>query len=181
LNSEKVSEFIGIVPECSRRFRSGAIVGPLDRGMRGPKGECPGHLGQAHQAPKGQPASPGETLRDSSRRKGKLAPHSFPLAAGPRTWRRGHAGRPAPLSPNPIRRPIAALPLLFLETARRRSPDAETLHHKHHAVVLLIQPISPPYLLDQGRRRHCCAVHVHLSEASLLAALDRIGSRGGDG
>jgi hypothetical protein len=57
-DSRKVLEFIGIVPKCSRRFRSGAIVGPLDGGLRGPKGDCPGHLGQAHQAPKAQPASP---------------------------------------------------------------------------------------------------------------------------
>jgi hypothetical protein len=79
LDSEKVSEFIGIVPKCSRRFRSGAIVGPLDGGLRGPKRECPGHLGQAHQAPKAQLASPGETLRDSSRRKGGNLPPTPPL------------------------------------------------------------------------------------------------------
>jgi hypothetical protein len=58
LDSGKVSEFIGIVPECSRRFRSGAIVEALDGGLRGPKGECPSHLGQAHQPPKAHPASP---------------------------------------------------------------------------------------------------------------------------
>jgi hypothetical protein len=58
LDFGKVSEFIGVVPECSRRFWSGAIVGPLDGGLRRPKGECPGHLGQAHQTPKAQPASP---------------------------------------------------------------------------------------------------------------------------
>jgi hypothetical protein len=84
-------------------------------------------------------------------------------------------------SPNPSRRPNYCPPHLSLATARRRSPAAEILHHKHHVVVLLIQSISPPYLLDQGRRRHRCTVHVHLSEASPLAALDRIGSRGGDG
>jgi hypothetical protein len=186
LDSGKVSEFIGIVPECSRRFRSGDIVGPLDGGLHGPKGECPGHLGQAHQAPKAQLASPGDTLRDSSRRKGETCPHSSPLAVGPRTWRRGQAGRPAsniregwgaaPLSPNPSRRPIAAPPPLSLTTARRRSPAAETLHHKQHAIVLLNQSISPPYLLDQGRRIRRCTIRVHLSEASPLVALDQIGS-----
>jgi hypothetical protein len=77
--------------------------------------------------------------------------------------------------------PTAALQSLSLATARRRSPAAETLHHKHHAVVLQIQSISTPYLLDQGRRRRRCAVRVHFSEASPLAALDRIGSWGGDG
>jgi hypothetical protein len=66
-------------------------------------------------------------------------------------------------------------------TARRRSPAAEILHHKHHVVVLLIQSISPPYLLDQGGRIRRCAICVHLSEASPLAALDRIGSQGGEG
>jgi hypothetical protein len=70
---------------------------------------------------------------------------------------------------------------LSLATARRRSPAAETLHHKHHAIVLQIQSISPPYLLDQGRGRRHCTVRVHLSEVPPLAALDRIGSQGGDG
>jgi hypothetical protein len=84
---------------------------------------------------------------------------------------------------NPSHRPTTALQSLSLSlaTARRRSPGAETLHHKHHTVVLQIQSISPPYLLDQGRRRHRCTVRVHLSETPPLAALDRIGSRGGDG
>jgi hypothetical protein len=76
--------------------------------------------------------------------------------------------------------PTAALHI-SLATARRRSPAAEILHHKYHAVVLLIQSISPPYLLDQEGRRRQCAVCVHLSEASPLAALDRIGSQGGEG
>jgi hypothetical protein len=77
--------------------------------------------------------------------------------------------------------PTAALQSLSLATARRRSPAVETLHHKHHAVVLQIQYISPPYLLEQGRRRHHCSVRVHLLEAPPLGALDRIGSWGGDG
>jgi hypothetical protein len=164
------------------------MVGPLDGGLHGPKGECPGHLGQAHQPPKAQPASPrgnpkGMFLREG----GKLAPSPLlPLAASPKAWRRGQAGRPASYiregwgaaspSPNPSRRPNCCPPLLSRATARRQSPAAEILHHKHHAVVLLIKSISPPYLLDQGRRRHCCTVRVHLSEASPLAALDRIGS-----
>jgi hypothetical protein len=84
------------------------------------------------------------------------------------------------LPPNPSRRPIAAPPLPSLATARRQSPAAKILHHKHHAVVLLIQSISPPYLLDQGRRRHRCTVRVHLSEALPLAVLDQIISQGGD-
>jgi hypothetical protein len=133
----------------------------------------------------------GETLRKCSRGKGETCPPLHPLAAGPRARRRGQAGHPAPYirdvwgaaspSPNPSRRPISAPPLPSLATAHRRSPDAEILHHKNHAIVLLIQSISPPYLLDQGRRRHRCTVRVQLSEASPLAALDRIGSRGGDG
>jgi hypothetical protein len=133
----------------------------------------------------------GETLRECSRGKGKTCPPLLPLAADPRAWRRGQAGRPASYiregwgtaspSPNPSRRSNCCPPLLSLATARRRSPAAEILHHKHHAVVLLIQSISPPYFLDQGRRRHCCTVRMHLSEAPPLAVLDRIGSRGGDG
>jgi hypothetical protein len=126
-----------------------------------------------------QPASPSgnprATLLEGG---GNLPPYSPPLATGPRTWRRGQSGLPAsyiregwgtaPLSPNPSCRPIAVPPLLSLATARRRSPAAEILHHKHHAIVLLIQSISPPYLLDQGRRIRCYIVCVHLSEASLM-------------
>jgi hypothetical protein len=85
------------------------------------------------------------------------------------------------LTRNPSRRPNCCAPHLSLATARRRSPAAETLHHKHHAAVLQIQSISPPYLLDQGRRGPRCTVRVHLSEAPPLAVLDQIGSRGGDG
>jgi hypothetical protein len=156
------------------------IMGPLDGGLLGPKGECPGHLGQAHQPPKAQPASP----------RGKTCPPLLPLAAGPRAWRRGQDGRPASYirqvwgaaspSPNPSCRPNCSPPDLSLATAHRRSPAVEILHHKHHAVVLLIQSISPPYLLYQGRRRYYCTVCVDLSEASPLTALDRIGSRGED-
>jgi hypothetical protein len=135
-----------------------------------------------------QPASPrGNPRATLLEGGGKLAPHSSPLAAGPRTWRRGQAGRPAsyiregwgtaPLPPNPSRRPIAAPQLPSLATARRRSPAAEILHHKHHTVMLLIQSISPPYLLDQGGRRRRCTIRVHLSEASPLAVLDRIARR----
>jgi hypothetical protein len=133
----------------------------------------------------------GKTLRECSRGKGENLPPLHPLAAGPRAWRRSQVGRPASYiregwgaaspSSNPICRPNCCPPHLSLVTARRRSPAAEILHHKHHVVMLLIQSLSPPYLLDQGMRRHCCTVHVYLSEASPLAALDRIGSRGGDG
>jgi hypothetical protein len=77
------------------------------------------------------------------------------------------------------RRPNCYPPLLSRATARRQSPAAEILHHKHHAVVLLIQSISPPYLLDQGGRRHRCAVRVHHSEVPPVVALgsDRIARR----
>jgi hypothetical protein len=79
-------------------------------------------------------------------------------------------GRAGACSPKTLAAgPTAALQSLSLATARRRSPAAEILHHKHHAVVLQIQSISPPYLLDQGRRRRRCTVHVHLSEVPPLA------------
>src|SRR3954466_1507526 len=74
----------------------------------------------------------------------------------------------------------AALLSLSLPSACRRSPAAETLHRLHHAVVLYIQSISPPHLLDRGRRRRRGAARVHLSEASPLAVLDQIRSRGGE-
>jgi hypothetical protein len=106
----------------------------------------------------------------------KAAPFADPLDLFKGEGRAGACS-----SPNPSRRPNYCPPLLSLATAHRRSPAAEILHHKHHAIVLLIQSISPPYLLDQGRRRHRCTVRVHLLEASPLAVLDRIGSRGGDG
>jgi hypothetical protein len=150
-------------------------------------------LGLGTPCPKGpsRPSPRGNPRANVLEGGGKLAPHSSPFGRRPKAWRRGQAGRPASyiregwgaasLSPNPSRRPNCCPPLPSLATARRRSPAAEILHHKHHAVVLLIQSISPPYLLDQGRRRHRCTVCVHLSEASPLAALDRIGSRGGDG
>jgi hypothetical protein len=83
--------------------------------------------------------------------------------------------------PNRSRRSNCCPPHFSLATTRRRSPAVEILHHKHHTVVLLIQSISPSYLLDQGGRRRRYAVRVHLSEASPLAALDRIGSQGGEG
>jgi hypothetical protein len=47
--------------------------------------------------------------------------------------------------------------------------------------MLSIPSTTPPYLAGPGRQSRWCAVRVHLSEASPLAALDRIGSRGGDG
>jgi hypothetical protein len=80
---------------------------------------------------------------------------------------------------HPSRRPNCCPPLLSLATAHRRSSAAEILHHKHHTVMLLIQYISPPYLLDQGGRRHRCAVRVHRSEAPPVVALgsDRIARR----
>jgi hypothetical protein len=53
-----------------------------------------------------------------------------------------------------------------------------TLHHRHHAVVLSIPSTTPPYLAGPGRWSRWCAARVHLSEASPLAALDQIGSRG---
>jgi hypothetical protein len=59
--------------------------------------------------------------------------------------------------------------------------SVHTLHHRHHVVVLSIPSTTPPYLAGPERRSRWCAVRVHLSEAPPLAALDRIGSRGGDG
>jgi hypothetical protein len=59
--------------------------------------------------------------------------------------------------------------------------SAHTLHHRHHAIVLSIPSTTPPYLIGPGRRSRWCAVRVHLSEASPLAALDRIESQGGEG
>jgi hypothetical protein len=140
-------------------------VGPLDGGLHGPKGECPSHLGQAHQPPKGPASQPkGKPQGNVLEGRGKTCPPLHPLAAGPRAWKRGQAGRPASYiregwgaafpSPNPSRRPNCCPPHLSLATARRRSPAAEILHHKHHAVVLLIQSISPPYLCISRRRRH---------------------------
>jgi hypothetical protein len=155
LDSGIVSVFIGIVPEGSRRFRSGTNMGPLVGGLCGPKGKCP-------------------------EGRGETCPPLFPLGRRPRAWRRGQGSRPAPhirrgkgvasLHSNPSRHPTAAPPPLSLATVRRRSPVAETLHHKHHAVMLQIQSISPPYLLDQGRRRRRYTIHVYLSEAPPLAA-----------
>jgi hypothetical protein len=58
---------------------------------------------------------------------------------------------------------------------------ARTLHHRHHAVVLSIPSTTPPYFAGPRRRSHWCTLRVYLLEASPLAALDRIGSRGGDG
>jgi hypothetical protein len=38
-------------------------MGPLDGGLHGPEGKCPGHLGQVHHAPKGPAGqAQGETL-----------------------------------------------------------------------------------------------------------------------
>jgi hypothetical protein len=54
--------------------------------------------------------------------------------------------------------------------------SAHTLHHRHHAIVLLIPSTTPPYLAGPGRRSRWCAVRVHLSKASPLATLDQIGS-----
>jgi hypothetical protein len=80
-----------------------------------------------------------ETLRECSRGKGeKHAPPLHPLAAGPRAWRRGQAGRLASY----IREGWGAAPL-SLNPSRWPKP---------YAIVLLIQSISPPYLLDKGRR-----------------------------
>jgi hypothetical protein len=59
--------------------------------------------------------------------------------------------------------------------------SAHTLHHRHHTIVLSISSTTPPYLAGPERQSHWCAVRVHLSKASPLAALDRIGSRGGEG
>jgi hypothetical protein len=57
---------------------------------------------------------------------------------------------------------------------------AHTFHHRHHTVMMSVPSTTPPYLARPGRQSRWCAARVHLSEASPLAALDRIGSRGGD-
>jgi hypothetical protein len=56
---------------------------------------------------------------------------------------------------------------------------ADTLHHKHHAVVLLIPSITPPRLAGPRRRSHCCTVRVQRSEAPPVVALglDQIARR----
>jgi hypothetical protein len=95
----------------------------------------------------------------------KAAPLDAPL-----TYLKGRGGLGVLTKKNPSHQPNCCAPHLSLATAHRRSPAAETIHHKHHAVVLQIQSISPPYLLDQERRRRHCIVRVHLSEAPPLAA-----------
>jgi hypothetical protein len=89
----------------------------------------------------------------------------------------GRAG--ACSSPNPSRRPNCCPPHLSLATAHRQSPAAEILHHKHHAVVLLIQSITPPYLAGPRRRIRCHDVRVQRSEAPPVVALgsDQIARR----
>jgi hypothetical protein len=103
----------------------------------------------------------------------RLPPWPTPL-----TYLKGRGGLGRAPS-NPSRRPNCCPPLLSLATARRRSPVAKILHHKHHTIVLLIQSISPPYWLNQGGRRCWCAVRVHRSEAPPVVALgsDRITRR----
>jgi hypothetical protein len=70
--------------------------------------------------------------------------------------------------------PATHLPLLalfFLEApCIGEALPTETLHHMHH----VIPSTSPPYLLDQGRRRCLCATHVHISDALFVAALIRL-------
>jgi hypothetical protein len=48
----------------------------------------------------------------------------------------------------------------------------DSLHHKHHIVVLLILATSPPYLAGPRKRIRRCATYVHCSEAPLVAVLD---------
>jgi hypothetical protein len=69
----------------------------------------------------------------------------------------------------------------FSTTQTGEALSAHTLHHRYHTVVLSIPSTTPPYLAGPGRRSRWCAVRVHLSKASPLAALDQIGSRGGEG
>src|SRR3954470_1881285 len=138
----------GIVPQASRTFRSGTNVAPLVGRGRGPTRECPGRIGPGAQGPIGPAVQAlGETLgRDSRRGGGNLppTPSPWPPALGleegqgpvahPSIYRGMGRTTPPHLLLNP-RRP-ASLLSLFLQTARRRSPAAETLHHLHHAVVL---------------------------------------------
>jgi hypothetical protein len=69
----------------------------------------------------------------------------------------------------------------FSTTQTGEALSAHTLHHRHHTVVLSIPSTTPLYLAGPGRRSRWCDVRVHLLEASPLAALDWIGSRGGEG
>jgi len=161
-------------------------VGPtwahLTEACMGLRGSALAALGQAHKAPKAQPASPrGNPKGVFKEGRGGNLPPTLPSPSRLGIGGGAKLGRPAPhirggrgaASPSPPTQTLAANccpPSLSLATARRRSPAAETLHHKHHAVVLPIQSISPPYLLDQGRRRHRCTARVQLSEAPPLAA-----------
>jgi hypothetical protein len=65
---------------------------------------------------------------------------------------------------------------LYTTTCSGMLGHHKTLHHTHHAVMLLIPCTSPPYLLDQGQRIRCCVVGVHITEMLLVAVLDQIGS-----
>jgi hypothetical protein len=71
------------------------------------------------------------------------------------------------------------LPFFFHLVRVGEALPAYTLHHKHHAVMLLILSTTPPHLAGPRRRSRRCAVHVQLSEAPPVVALglDRIARR----
>jgi hypothetical protein len=68
------------------------------------------------------------------------------------------------------------LPIFFHLARIGEDLPAYTLHHKHHAVVLLIPSTTPPYLAGPRRRSRRCTVGVQRSEALPVVALgsDRI-------
>jgi hypothetical protein len=64
-----------------------------------------------------------------------------------------------------------SLPIFFHLTRVGEALLADTLHHKHYAIVLLISSTTPPHLAGPRRRRSRCAVHVQRSEAPPVVAL----------
>jgi hypothetical protein len=71
------------------------------------------------------------------------------------------------------------LPIFFHLARVGEALPANTLHHKHHAVVLLIPSTTPPHLAGPRRWSRHCAVRVQRSEAPPIVALgsDRIARR----
>jgi hypothetical protein len=69
--------------------------------------------------------------------------------------------------------------IFFHPTRVGEALPAYILHHKHHAVVLLIRSTTPPHLAGPRRRSRRCAVRVQHSEAPSVVALgsDRIARR----
>jgi hypothetical protein len=74
---------------------------------------------------------------------------------------------------------LAFLPPFFHLVCIGEALPADTLHHKHHAVMLLMTSTSPPHLAGPRMRSRRCAIHVHRLEAPPFVALgsDRIAWR----